>query len=92
MTAPRRAAALRAFASSERAGQRGRRGHPGVPCCHEAACLPCAARCDRLRPGLPYCPAGGAASPAVLLCSLKAGGVGLNLTSASRVHLLDPWW
>lgn len=40
----------------------------------------------------PLIPAGGAAAPTVLLCSLKAGGVGLNLTSASRVHLLDPWW
>lgn len=28
----------------------------------------------------------------MLLVSLKAGGVGLNLTAASRVHLLDPWW
>ncbi|EFN54350.1 hypothetical protein CHLNCDRAFT_135608 [Chlorella variabilis] len=33
-----------------------------------------------------------ASSPTVLLVSLKAGGVGLNLTAASRVHLLDPWW
>jgi hypothetical protein len=24
--------------------------------------------------------------------SLKAGGVGLNLTSASVVFLIDPWW
>ena len=28
----------------------------------------------------------------MLLLSLKAGGVGLNLTAASRVHILDPWW
>lgn len=28
----------------------------------------------------------------VMLLSLKAGGVGLNLTEASRVVLLDPWW
>ena len=28
----------------------------------------------------------------VLLLSLKAGGVGLNLTAATRVYLLDPWW
>lgn len=28
----------------------------------------------------------------VLLISLKAGGVGLNLTSASRVYMLDPSW
>ncbi|MBL8716809.1 MAG: DEAD/DEAH box helicase [Myxococcales bacterium] len=28
----------------------------------------------------------------VLLLSLKAGGVGLNLTAADHVFLLDPWW
>lgn len=28
----------------------------------------------------------------VLLISLKAGGVGLNLTSARRVFMMDPWW
>lgn len=28
----------------------------------------------------------------VFLISLKAGGVGLNLTSADYVFLLDPWW
>ena len=28
----------------------------------------------------------------VLLISLKAGGVGLNLTAARRVFLLDPWF
>jgi len=28
----------------------------------------------------------------VFLISLKAGGVGLNLTSANHVFLLDPWW
>lgn len=26
------------------------------------------------------------------LISLKAGGVGLNLTSADYVFMLDPWW
>jgi hypothetical protein len=30
--------------------------------------------------------------PAVFLISLKAGGVGLNLTAARSVYLLDPWW
>ncbi|KAG0297005.1 DNA helicase rad5 [Dissophora globulifera] len=29
---------------------------------------------------------------AVILISLRAGGVGLNLTAASRVYMLDPWW
>ena len=32
------------------------------------------------------------AGPPVLLASLKAGGVGLNLTAADHVFLLDPWW
>jgi SNF2 family DNA or RNA helicase len=27
-----------------------------------------------------------------MLLSLKAGGVGLNLTAADHVFLLDPWW
>jgi SNF2 family DNA or RNA helicase len=33
----------------------------------------------------------GGSAP-VFLLSLKAGGVGLNLTSADHVFLLDPWW
>jgi len=32
------------------------------------------------------------AGPSVFLISLKAGGTGLNLTSASYVVLMDPWW
>ena len=28
----------------------------------------------------------------VFLISLKAGGVALNLTVASRIFLMDPWW
>lgn len=28
----------------------------------------------------------------VLLLSLRAGGVGLNLTCATRVYVMDPWW
>ncbi|KAJ3181568.1 hypothetical protein HDU85_003510 [Gaertneriomyces sp. JEL0708] len=28
----------------------------------------------------------------ILLISLKAGGVGLNLTEASRVYLMEPYW
>lgn len=31
-------------------------------------------------------------SPRVLLLSLRAGGVGLNLTAASRCYMMDPWW
>ena len=31
-------------------------------------------------------------SPRVFLISLKAGGVGLNLTKASYVFHMDPWW
>lgn len=30
--------------------------------------------------------------PTVLLASLKASGTGVNLTVASRVYLLEPWW
>lgn len=30
--------------------------------------------------------------PSVLLMTLKTGGVGLNLTKASYVFHLDPWW
>ena len=30
--------------------------------------------------------------PPIFLISLKAGGVGLNLTAADHVFLLDPWW
>lgn len=31
-------------------------------------------------------------SISVLLVSLRAGGVGLNLNYARRVYLMDPWW
>ncbi len=30
--------------------------------------------------------------PSVMLISLKAGGMGLTLTAADHVFLLDPWW
>lgn len=31
-------------------------------------------------------------APCVFLISLKAGGVGLNLTAADYVFIADPWW
>ncbi|KAL6184135.1 hypothetical protein ACLB2K_045539 [Fragaria x ananassa] len=31
-------------------------------------------------------------APTILLASLKASGTGINLTAASRVYLLEPWW
>ncbi len=30
--------------------------------------------------------------PRVMLLSLKAGGVGLTLTAADHVYIMDPWW
>ncbi|KAK9069299.1 hypothetical protein SSX86_013415 [Deinandra increscens subsp. villosa] len=34
----------------------------------------------------------GGGGPTVLLASLKASGTGINLTAASRVYLMEPWW
>ena len=31
-------------------------------------------------------------SPSVLLVSLRAGGVGLNLTCANKAYMMDLWW
>jgi SNF2 family DNA or RNA helicase len=42
-----------------------------------------AARVERFQSD-PHCP--------LFLISLKAGGIGLNLTAAEYVFLLDPWW
>jgi len=28
----------------------------------------------------------------VILISLRAGGVGLNLTTANHIFIIDPWW
>lgn len=28
----------------------------------------------------------------ILLAGLKVGGIGLNLTMASKVIIVDPWW
>jgi len=30
--------------------------------------------------------------PPVMLLSLKAGGVGITLTAADHIYILDPWW
>lgn len=30
--------------------------------------------------------------PPVMLLSLKAGGLGITLTRADHVYILDPWW
>ncbi|KAJ6756352.1 TRANSCRIPTION TERMINATION FACTOR 2-RELATED [Salix purpurea] len=35
---------------------------------------------------------GSAAAEMVLLASLKTSGTGINLTAASTVYLLEPWW
>ncbi|KAI7734849.1 hypothetical protein M8C21_025477, partial [Ambrosia artemisiifolia] len=34
----------------------------------------------------------GTEGPTVLLASLKASGTGINLTAASNVYLMEPWW
>ncbi|KAG1327714.1 SWI/SNF-related matrix-associated actin-dependent regulator of chromatin subfamily A member 3-like 1 [Cocos nucifera] len=34
----------------------------------------------------------GPGAPTVLLASLRAAGAGVNLTAASRVYLVEPWW
>lgn len=34
----------------------------------------------------------GSDGPPVMLLSLKAGGVGLTLTAADHVFIVDPWW
>lgn len=43
-------------------------------------------------PKPPSTPKTAPATPTVLLISLRAGGVGLNLTAASNVFMMDPWW
>ncbi|KAL4802059.1 DNA repair protein rad5 [Aspergillus unguis] len=40
----------------------------------------------------PSTPKQASPSSTVLLISLRAGGVGLNLTAASNVFMMDPWW
>lgn len=44
------------------------------------------------RPTKTSSPSPSTPAPTVLLISLRAGGVGLNLTTASNVFVMDPWW
>jgi SNF2 family DNA or RNA helicase len=57
----------------------------GVVCLRLDGSMPAPSRAEAVRAFQ-----GGAAD--ALLVSLKAGGVGLNLTAADVVVLLDPWW
>ncbi|CAN6443412.1 unnamed protein product [Victoria cruziana] len=34
----------------------------------------------------------GPGTPTVMLAGLKVAGAGINLTAASRVYLMEPWW
>ncbi len=34
----------------------------------------------------------GVTGPSVFLISLKAGGIGITLTAADHIFLMDPWW
>jgi len=60
----------------------------GVPCARLDGSVPAAERAARVRAFA----RGGPGSPRVFLVALQAGGTGLNLVAATRVHLLDPWW
>ena len=62
-------------------------GAVGVSCCRIDGGVAAARRVQILRTF--GCDSGG---PTVMLCSLKAAGVGLNLTRANHAFLLDPWW
>ncbi|THH01129.1 hypothetical protein EW026_g1526 [Hermanssonia centrifuga] len=44
------------------------------------------------RPALDGVSTFGGVNPKVMLISLKAGALGLNLTVANNVYLMDPWW
>ena len=64
---------------------------PDVKVCHLAALL-----CSALHPHADGCHFScyqhSITGCQVFLMSLKAGGVALNLTAASHVMLMDPWW
>ena len=63
---------------------RGRLDATGSPMSISTAARAIAPSASRGSSPMPDCP--------VFLISLKAGGVGLNLTAADYVFLLDPWW
>jgi hypothetical protein len=48
--------------------------------------------CTCLSTLLPRGAGSGEGSPIVFLASLKAAGLGTNLTAGSHVHMMDPWW
>jgi SNF2 family DNA or RNA helicase len=63
---------------------RGALQEDGIPCCYlDGATRERQAACDRFNAD---------ATIPVFLISLKAGGVGLNLTGADTVVHFDPWW
>ena len=87
-----------------RRGRRGRAQGPGLLPVHQLpGDRPRAARRRRRSP-TNTSTAGPATAPSeverfqtdpdcpIFLISLKAGGLGLNLTAAEYVYLLDPWW
>lgn len=60
--------------------------------CLSTTCRNALAICRVPLPALPLKIFAADETVTVMLVSLKAGGVGLNLTAASTVILLDPWW
>jgi superfamily II DNA or RNA helicase len=64
---------------------RGALDEAGVPMLHLTGETPAAARAEAVA-------AFQAGQAPVMLISLRAGGVGLTLTAADTVVLLDPWW
>ncbi|TBU43646.1 SNF2 family N-terminal domain-containing protein [Dichomitus squalens] len=48
--------------------------------------------CGTISEPTPSNPDSDGVNPRVMLISLKAGALGLNLTVANNVYLMDPWW
>lgn len=63
--------------------------HSGITFCRLDGKTPAAKRNTMLRA---FSDGSDLTGPRVFLISLKAGGVGLNLTAACHAHLLDPYW